>query len=96
MVHGCPSDGAPFVADDGSRVELLKPPYGSVFGDIIYVPGYEYLPDINLNPKVVDKFTRDMFLNENKTALYRNIPWTVNNKGPVTTQCLYNASIKIM
>lgn len=90
------SEGMIMCANDGEKVEILKPPEGSVPGDIVRVEGQEYKPEPVLNPKkkIFETLAPFLRVNENKIATFKNISWDVGGKGPATTQTVVNAQIK--
>lgn len=96
-------------APDGSKVELVQPPEGSVAGDNVYVPGFEgkflksrfhvllFLgePDLVLNPKkkVFESIQPDLMTNSESVACYKDVPLTTS-KGVCGVKSIKGGSIK--
>jgi hypothetical protein len=59
--------------EEGTGVEIIDPPAGSVPGDVVTIPGFsapEKLPDkqLNLKKKVLDALLPDLFTNDTGTV----------------------------
>lgn len=83
-------------ASTRQAVEPLMPPENSVPGDVITVKGYTRNPDSVLNPKkkVFETVALDLKTNNEGIATYKEVEWTVGDKGVVKAESLTGAAIK--
>jgi len=83
------------VGQDGKEVvEPIDPPADSLPGDRVYFPGLEGQPDAVLNPKKKywEKTQPDLKTNEDRVALYKDVPFTTS-KGVCTSKTVNGGSI---
>ena len=89
------SEGMVMCAATSENVELITPPEDSKAGDLVFVKGYERIPDSQLSPKkkIFEACLPFLTVNEDGVATYKGIPWTVNGKN-CYCQTLKNVCIK--
>lgn len=94
-MRGIMSEAMVMCASTPEKVEILSPPEDSKPGDLVFVEGYERLPDAQLNPKkkIFEACAPDLKLDANRVATYKGVPWTVNGKHCIS-QTLSNVQIK--
>jgi len=80
---------------DRKTAELLRPPEGSVPGDLVTFPGYERkCPDVlpaKKNP--YDNVSPKFIIDEQGVAKWDIVPFTVEGKGPCTSLSIKNGEI---
>lgn len=90
------SEGMIMCANDGEKVEILKPPDGCIPGEFVTVESYERNPDAQLSAKkkTFELIQADLKTNYKKEACYKGISWNVGGKGPAVAESLANFPIK--
>ncbi|KAJ3109891.1 hypothetical protein HK100_003229 [Physocladia obscura] len=80
---------------DGSKVEFLIPPEGSVAGDRVFFKGHEGVPDGQLNPKkkIWETVQPEFKTRDDLVAVWQNIEFQTT-KGIVKAATLAGANIK--
>ena len=80
---------------DHTAVELLKPPPGSVAGDVVYFEGHKGAPEPVLNPKkkIFESVQVDFLTGDDLVAYWKDVAFRTS-KGPVTAKSLKKAHIK--
>uniref|UniRef100_A0A0G4G7H8 tRNA-binding domain-containing protein n=1 Tax=Chromera velia CCMP2878 TaxID=1169474 RepID=A0A0G4G7H8_9ALVE len=81
-------------SQDGTKVELVRPPEGAKIGELVKWPGHEGEPEPQLNPKkkAFEQIQPLFKTDENKTALYNGTPF-MTSAGPCTCDSIVNGSI---
>mmetsp|Transcript_6948 Transcript_6948/g.14399 ORF Transcript_6948/g.14399 Transcript_6948/m.14399 type:complete len:341 (+) Transcript_6948:174-1196(+) len=66
-------------SEDGSTVELVKPPAGAKVGSRVTYPGHTGTPDDILNPKkkIFEKVAPFLITDDQGVATWKGIPWTL-------------------
>lgn len=81
---------------DKTLFELLKPPAGSVPGDLIQIDGYHRnctrLCDIEYS--MYTKIAKDFGINSDKVATYKGAVWRILDKGVVEASSFVNSNIQ--
>ncbi|KAI9340270.1 tRNA synthetases class I-domain-containing protein [Obelidium mucronatum] len=80
---------------DGSKVEFLVPPAGSVAGDRVYFEGHEGKPDDQLNPKkkIWETVQPEFKTRDDLVAVWKDVEFRTS-KGVVKSASLVAANIK--
>lgn len=95
-MRGVTSEAMVMCASSPERVEVLRPPIGSVPGDLVSVDGFPRIPDSQLNPKkkIFETCAPDLHTNDDLAACYKGVPWTVAGKGLVLADTLKLVAVK--
>ncbi|KFD65297.1 hypothetical protein M514_00606 [Trichuris suis] len=89
-MRGIESQAMVLCASTKEKVEILEPPAGSVPGDPVICPGYEGLPEKQLNPKkkVWEAVQPSLLVDSNGRACFKCTPLQVAGKGEILAPSL--------
>ncbi|KAG5882501.1 hypothetical protein JTB14_008474 [Gonioctena quinquepunctata] len=95
-MRGITSEAMVMCASSQAGVEVLSPPEGSLPGDLIICDGYSRNPDPVMNPKkkIFETVAPDLHTNESLQACYKNVPFSVPDKGFCVAKSLKNVAVK--
>lgn len=95
-MRGIVSEGMVMCASSPDAVEVLRPPSGSVAGDLVSCDGYPRQPDAQLNPKkkIFETCAPDLRTNDALAACYKGVPFQVAGKGLVLADTLKAVAVK--
>ncbi|XP_052826280.1 aminoacyl tRNA synthase complex-interacting multifunctional protein 1-like [Octopus bimaculoides] len=95
-LRGILSEGMILEANGGDKVELLKPPPGSVPGDRVVCAKYPGEPErvINSKNKIWDLVKPHMKTDNDCVATYKGEPLIIVDKGQVTVPSLANKQLR--
>ncbi|KAJ8956505.1 hypothetical protein NQ318_019223 [Aromia moschata] len=95
-MRGVTSEAMVMCASSESGVEVLSPPGNSQPGDLVYCEGYTRQPDPVMNPKkkIFETVAPDLHTNNNLEACYKNVPFTIPEKGVCVAKTLKNVPVK--
>ncbi|XP_074033225.1 aaRS-interacting multifunctional protein 1 [Leptinotarsa decemlineata] len=95
-MRGITSEAMVMCASSEAGVEVLSPPADSEPGDLVHCEGYTRNPDPVMNPKkkIFETVAPDLHTNDQLQACYKNIPWTVLDKGFCVAKSLINVPVK--
>ncbi|GAB1601243.1 aminoacyl tRNA synthase complex-interacting multifunctional protein 1-like [Argonauta hians] len=94
-LRGVVSEGMILGANREGKVELLRPPSGSVPGDRVVCAKYPGEPErvVNTKNKIWDIVKPDMRTNNNCVATFKGEPLIIEGKGQVTVSTLKDGQI---